>query len=295
MQHVNASHQMNRPNEGMNDSSSSFFLSKRQCNFKKRIHAKPSVLSGNSNNSKKYSFFSSDDNRKFTNQKSLFSLKNGLNIYSPVEPKNMNRQLDDDPIHTPLIDSYRQSLEKEGVPVSHQPGDAQIKYRGLAVCPLRTTVESTRNITPIALRQGWRTAYGIAAVMRTEPVNRNWDGTPITESVSTVSNTCPSGVANNACTGSSTFTVGAPGRSARIGQLQAQRNRFYDFHISKWRTGSLLHDRTRNPRNINSCTVVCNQTYSCLRNVIGRHRITRNYSKGVYNGNDVTIVNVTKT
>ncbi len=202
----------------------------------------------------------------------------------------------EDEIHRPLVEEFRQREAEFGNPATEELGAGEIIHRGLAgPCPRRTSVDPVIDITPTALRQGWRTAYGIAAVMRVHPGERTWDGSQVTESLSVRSNNCPAGVARTPCAGDSTFTVGDGGRSSRIGQLPGRINRFYDFHVTKWRTGSLLHDRSRNPDDVDRCQVSCDQRYSCGERVIGRHRVTRTFRKGTHGGHGVTIVDVIKS
>jgi hypothetical protein len=159
-------------------------------------------------------------------------------------------------------------------------------------CPSATVVESTIDMTPGGLALGYRTGYGITAIMRVLPGGTNWDATSITERLSAGSTTCPAGW--NLCTGSSEFFVGAPRYSTVLGVLNGQRNRFYDFHTSRWNQ-SRLHDRTQNPTDLNTCQAVCQQEYLCGGNVIGRHTITRTFSKRVDGARQLTVVDVTKT
>lgn len=202
----------------------------------------------------------------------------------------------DDEVHGPLVEEFRQREAGLGNPAAEELGAGEIIHQGLAgPCPGRTSVDRVVDITPTALRQGWRTAYGIAAIMRVHPGERTWDGTRVTETLSIRSNNCPEGVARTPCAGDSTFTIGDGGRSSRIGQLPGRINRFYDFHITKWRTQSLLHDASRNPDNVDRCQVSCDQQYACGGRVVGRHTVTRTFRKGSHNGQDVTFVDVTKS
>lgn len=211
--------------------------------------------------------------------------------------------LSDDPIHQPLIEQFRR---QEGLPLSGVdefgqpvgPSDAEIKYTGLALsCPLRTEVESSTDMTSSGLASGYLSGYGSLVKMRVHPDARTWNGTQITESLTNTSSNCPTGLTQpGPCTGNSVFTVGAAsGRSALLPVQPGLRNRFYDFHTSRSRTISFLHDSTRNPTGMDSCQTVCEQQYSCNGSVIGRHTITRTFRKGVHDGRNVTIINVTKT
>jgi hypothetical protein len=220
--------------------------------------------------------------------------------------ETINSVIDEDPIHRPLINKFRQEenlppqgRNESGHPVG--PSDAQIKYGGLLMpCPNLTEVATTIDMRNEALAAGFLTAYGIHAQMRVRPDARTWDGTQITESLTMTSNTCPNSLTRGEpCNGSSTFTVGAQSGNSSV--LPAPRagaiNRFWDFHTTHVRPRgiSVLHDATRNPANLNTCSTVCNQNYNCGGNTIGTHTITRTYIKGRFNGQDVTFVDVTKT
>ncbi len=98
------------------------------------------------------------------------------------------------------------------------------------------------------------------------------------------------------CRSRSSFVVGAAaGRSSVAAAQLAVRNRFYDYHTSKWRSGSVLHNSTRNPAGLDSGETVCTQDYSCGGTTVGRHTVTLIYRRGKHHGNDVTTVSVTKT
>lgn len=168
-----------------------------------------------------------------------------------------------------------------------EPGKAAVK------CPTKTVVEKTTDMTPKGIEKGYRTGYGAVATMRVEPDATNWDGTQIVEANKRTKNTCPEEFKIDPCSGKDTFTVGAERNSSVLGKLPATKNRFYDFHTSRWNIGSLLHER--NPKNIDSCEAVCEQNYSCGGKVIGTHTVTRTFTKGKSGDRDVTLVNVKKT
>jgi len=161
-----------------------------------------------------------------------------------------------------------------------------------AKCPSKTVVEKTIDMTPDGIKKGYRTGYGAVAVMHVEPDSTNWDGAQIVESLKQTNNTCPKEFKISPCSGNSTFTVGAEGKSSVLGMLEAKSNRFYDFHITRWNKGSLLHDR--NSDNVDSCHVECEQSYSCDGVVIGKHTVTRNFTMGKSGSRDVTLVAVAK-
>lgn len=222
------------------------------------------------------------------------------------EVRNSLWDAEDDPIHRPLIDEFRRreylppgGRDETGMPIG--PSDAEIKYGGLLMpCPASTEVATTIDMRGAALTAGFRTAYGVHAQMRVRPDGRTWDGTRITESLTMGTNNCPATLTRGEpCSGGSTFTVGDPSGTSPVltGPRAGARNRFWDFHTThvRPRTVSVLHDATRNPNNLSTCSTSCNQEYRCGGNLIGSHTITRTYTTGVYNGQPVTLVDVTKT
>lgn len=209
---------------------------------------------------------------------------------------------EEDPIHRPIIEDFR---HREGLPPSGLdergrrtgPSEYEIKYGGLALpCPAQTEVDQVTDLTPSGLAAGYLSAYGAIVRMRVRPDARTWDGIQITESLTTRSSTCPASLTSGPCSGGSTFTVGGQSGGSGVIPVQPARiNRFYDFHTTRSRALSFLHDATRNPAGLNACQTICDQEYSCGGNVIGRHTITRNFRKGTHGGRDVTIIDVTKT
>lgn len=217
-----------------------------------------------------------------------------------AESRNSSR--DEDPIHQPMIDEFRRrqglpqgGVDREGNRVG--PSDAEIKYGGLALrCPSSVDLESTINLNQEALAKGYRTAYGILAKMRVGPDIRNWNGTQIAEVVTPIPGTCPSTLTSDPCASGPPFTVGDPTKSSPVHPVEPGiRNRFYDFHRTRWQGSSLLHDKTRNPKDLNTCDSKCDQKYVCDGQTIGQFVITRTFRKSTYQGSDVTIVDVTKT
>ena len=222
------------------------------------------------------------------------------------EAVNSFSDIEDDPIHGTLIEQFRErehlppgGRDESGTPVG--PSEAEIKYGGLLMpCPSSTEVASVIDLRNDALAAGFRTAYGIHSQIRVRPDGRTWDGTRIPERVTMGANTCPDTLTRGEpCSGGSTFTVGSGSGNSPVlaGPRPGARNRFWDFHTThvRPRNVSVLHDAARNPVNLDTCSTACNQEYICDGNVIGRHTITRTYSKGRHNGQDVTLVDVTKT
>jgi len=151
----------------------------------------------------------------------------------------------------------------------------------VAACPSSTEVVKITDLTPAGLKAGYLTAYGALATMRVLPKETNWDGIRIAESLTRDSaSTCPIGLTAQPCVGGPPFTVGDGSKGSSVLPPQpGQQNRFYDFHRTRSDI-SLLHDATRNPKGMNLCTMICNQSYSCGGTVIGKHSITRTFTKG---------------
>jgi hypothetical protein len=223
------------------------------------------------------------------------------------EAVNSTFDVEEDQIHHPLIERFR---EKEDLPPGGRdkegnligPSDAQIKYLGfLLPCPISTEVAEVIDLRNKALAAGFRTAYGIHSKMRVLPDfpdGPTWR-VEIKEALKLGANNCPDTLTKgDPCSGSSTFTVGAASGNSPVlsGPRPGVRNHFWDFHTThvRPRDVSVLHDSTRNPANLNTCSTTCNQEYSCGDKVIGRHTITRTFSKGSHNKQDVTFVEVKK-
>jgi hypothetical protein len=215
------------------------------------------------------------------------------------EPPRFAQDFSQVPITT-STDSFDGPMEEEGEESVNLPlpptRQAPTPVQSAPLCPVTTRVDDVTDLTPAGLQAGFLSAYGIIARMRVLPDRTTWDGRQITESLTQTSSTCPAGLTQpGPCNGSSTFTVGAAsGGSGVIPQQPAVRNRFYDFHTSRSRTISFLHDPGRNPAGMNSCEAVCRQEYSCNNMVIGTHMITRRFRKGRFNGQNVTIIDVSK-
>jgi YD repeat-containing protein len=131
-----------------------------------------------------------------------------------------------------------------------------------------------------------RTGIGIIAGMQVTPISTDWGGTEITESVTPGAiNTCPASFGS--CSGSSIFTVGEGGGDWGV-TLPPQQNIFYDEH-SQTNSISLL-----DAAGINSCQRTCSQVYTCNGTPIGSFTINRTFTKGLIQGDHVTVVTVTK-
>jgi hypothetical protein len=159
-------------------------------------------------------------------------------------------------------------------------------------CPSKTGVDTVTNKAADGVK--YRTGIGAIAKIKVDPDSQSWDGTSIVESFPTgVTSDCPKEFGINPCSGNSTFIVGVEKTSPVFGTFPATKNRFYDVHETRWKGGSLLHDR--NPGGVDSCKISCEQNYSCGGAVIGKHTITRTFTKGKVGSVDVTNVSVVKT
>jgi len=105
------------------------------------------------------------------------------------------------------------------------------------------------------------------------------------------SNDCPFDIYQCEHPGSRSFTVGLVGPFTLTDgtRIPGQPNTMLDEHAAVSDVSQLDHD------GINSCTAVCQQTYSCAGNSLSpSFRITRSFTKGTLNGQAVTNVAVTK-
>jgi hypothetical protein len=167
----------------------------------------------------------------------------------------------------------------------------------LTVCPTTTAVSSLTALSITLLFPNLKTGIGAVSSMQTGPATSVWDGTEITEAVTTVSNSCPA-TWGNICSGSSTFTVGEGGQATvlvngvetEVGPVfPEQQNMFYDQHTLV-SNASLLPTSTGQT----SCTAVCTQTYSCGGQSAGSHTITYSFIEALINGTHVTSTEVSE-
>ncbi len=141
---------------------------------------------------------------------------------------------------------------------------------------------------------------GICAVMEALPIGSTLCPSSIHEEVTLASGaTCPDSLFEGGlCRGGSTFTPGRNQVSACRG-VDMPATGFVDRHTAQVRGVSVLHDSTRNPRNLASCSFTCNQRYYTLvgstQNTIGRFQIQYQVRRGTRDGHDITDVTATKT
>lgn len=179
-------------------------------------------------------------------------------------------------------------------------------------CPTKIEVTQLHpvRLTADHVRANWRTGWGAVAEMKvSDAEGSNFDGISIHENLRPGTNTC--GNTPN-CTnthgsggaGGATFKVGsdmgpaASGAYASCGPpllvnslvFPAKRNTFYDCHLAGF-GNSRLHQF-----GLASCTQSCTQFYDChgTRIVDKTFTITRQFTRGVINGVDVTNIALTK-
>jgi hypothetical protein len=133
---------------------------------------------------------------------------------------------------------------------------------------------------------------GIIATMQVGPSATNWNNTQILESVTQVSNTCPTSFPVQ-CSGSTTFIVGEnddDNNSVDGASTPATQNQFYDNHTTTSASNLLVAGGK------DSCSSSCQQTYWCGGQQIGpTFTITRSYTKGTVGPTAVTNIGVSKT
>jgi hypothetical protein len=143
---------------------------------------------------------------------------------------------------------------------------------------------------------GYKTGGGLCAVMDVAPAVSGL--CQVTEEVTRdASSTCPVSLVVGGCTGSSTFT---PGRNqvASCASVAMPASGFVDRHTIQVRGVSVLHDATRNPAGLTSCSMICNQRYFVAGNpsaTLGRFQIRYDLTQARVGTDDVTQVAATKT
>ncbi|MGH9764801.1 MAG: hypothetical protein ACREAC_28535, partial [Blastocatellia bacterium] len=173
--------------------------------------------------------------------------------------------------------------------------DAELKYSGLLVCPLNTSLDSATDITATALAAGYLTAGGILTRIKVGPDVKNWDGSYVFETNTTTKSDCPVEFGTNLCSGNSHFPIGEGHKFRFGGTLPPVHNQFYDVHETFWKGGSLLHDKARNPKGVSTCQSVCEQQYHCGNLTLGKYAVSRTFKMAKQGVRDVTVVDVTKT
>ena len=155
------------------------------------------------------------------------------------------------------------------------------------VCPTSISISQPTTMPLAAQLSRWQTGIGIVTAMQTNPTSTNHNLALITETVSSLVNTCPANI-GDLCTGSSTFTVGTGGTSIDGEVFVGKQNIFYDSHYFA------SHGDLLTAGGVNSCGATCSQTYRCGTNSVGNFTINYTLTKGTIGTTHVTLVNVQK-
>ena len=150
---------------------------------------------------------------------------------------------------------------------------------------------------PAAEKDNWGTYLGVASQMTVGP-GPDHTGYCMKESLTTISNNCPAQVYQRGgrriepCTGNKCLDInryGNAGDSLTRSMTSDSPTAFLDLHRTRSRT-SLLEGSV-----VNSCSVVCEQTYTCDRThaTTGTFRITREYQAGTHTKADQTTMHIT--
>jgi len=135
---------------------------------------------------------------------------------------------------------------------------------------------------------------GICALMKVYPETDKLCSNSIYEEVKpTKESTCPDSLINSPCSGGSIFS---PGRKQKLCDNKTSANEFTDRHSIQVSDVSVMHDKTRNPKNLSSCKFVCHQDYFNVssKNILGSFQIIYELTKAKQGKKDVTDVKVTK-
>lgn len=167
----------------------------------------------------------------------------------------------------------------------------------MGACPTSASTSLTDTLSLTQVYPNLLSGIGNVARVTVGPSTTNWNGENITETVSSVTgtNTCPAGLPN-ACSGSTTFTIGAGYQPAvkegtnvvAVGPLLVgTTNEFFDQY-SVTSNQSLLDQYGGG----NSCARKCSQQYYCGKSQILNHTLTYTFTKSTISGTKVTLVTV---
>lgn len=189
---------------------------------------------------------------------------------------------------------------------SHLDGEPDLMKQGggstpTTPCATSVTIGSLAGFNhsdlPAAQKENWGTYLGVTSQTNVGP-GPDHSGHCMKETLTTVSNNCPEQVYNRGgqttspCSGNKCLDInryGSAGDSATGSTLSDGPTSFIDLHRTRFRT-SLLEGS-----GVSSCSVVCEQTYSCDRThaATGRFRITRNYRASTHTKTDGSTMPIT--
>ena len=152
------------------------------------------------------------------------------------------------------------------------------------VCPSSTSIGSSTAESLQKIFPTYKTGVGTYVAVDVSPTTPS--GVIVTETLSKGKSTCPTGFPNICVTSSglttSSLSIGIGGTTLDGTPLAPTPNVMWDEHALE-STSSLLSSGQ-------SCTVTCNQQYSCGGSAIGQYTITYNFAAGTINGTLVTNV-----
>jgi hypothetical protein len=189
---------------------------------------------------------------------------------------------------------------------SHLDGEPDLMKQGggstsTTPCPTSVTLGAlaafNHSDLPAAQKDIWGTYLGVTSQMNVGPAPDH-SGHCMKETLTTISNNCPEqvdnrgGTSTSPCSGNKCLDInryGSAGDSATGSTLSDGPTAFIDLHRTRFRTSLLEGSGAR------SCTVVCQQIYSCDRThpATGIFRITRNFQADTHTKEDGSTVPIT--
>lgn len=151
-------------------------------------------------------------------------------------------------------------------------------------CPTSVSVgalaQRNHGDLPATEKETWRTWLGAMSRMDVGP-GPDHSNHCMKESLTTVSNSCPAsmytrgGVTSSPCSGTACLPIN---RYGSMWGLTDGPTSFFDMHRTR------AHESLLEGTGVNSCSVVCEQTYTCDRTqaTTGTFRITRSFQAGTY-------------
>ena len=184
--------------------------------------------------------------------------------------------------------------------IQKQEGEGE-ETRPSTPCPTSVSVGTLRHFNHSNLhptqKDNYGTYLGVTSQMNVGP-GPDHSGHCMKETLRTVSNNCPEQVYQRGgetiepCTGNKCLDInryGTAGDGYTRSTVSDGPTSFVDLHRTRARN-SLLEGSGSD-----SCSVVCEQTYSCDRtqSATGTFRITRNYRAGTHTKSDGTTMHIT--
>lgn len=234
------------------------------------------------------------------NKEHFFNFDSKNAFFQPKLNRGQSEQINEIPDHN----NFRKQDFDQTTHVNGPPGNIKQAGGGAAAttpCPnsvsIGTLAAFNHSNLPASIKDNWGTYLGVASQMNVGP-GPDHTGHCMKEALTTVSNNCPAsmyqsgGSAISPCTGNRCLDINRYGQAgdANTGSLVSDGpTSFVDLH------------RTRSPNSLlegtgtSSCSVVCEQIYSCDRThpTTGRFRITRNFQADTHTKADGTPMHIT--